>query len=330
MTRLGIERASTLARSMRLLAVVALVAALAAACGEDEPPPEPLLPAGFAEAALPDVPLDLYVFAAPEQPLTLPMSYVLDPASPVAALVPEFVEVGEATTWTGPSPDAFGASLRFADEAEAGAVGTYLETEDGPWHELDGSLLTLVQRDGVWARQARQAVQMDLRASLSTKYPDVWNLMQHLPADPPEPPVAAGFMRLNGGLIESLGERVGASGPGVTTALNTARVQDLAFALYQETPPALTDSIDADYLLATGTVALVVTESGYPGFVVGLGIGVFAGQAGLEEFELGETKAYYVGWGSLHIVLRHRGSVLFVALAAERERAEAVIAAVPE
>ncbi len=154
--------------------------------------------------------------------------------------------------------------------------------------------------------------------------------MQNLPADPPEPPVAAGFTRLDGGLIDSLGELVGASGPGITSALRTARVTDLVFALYQETPPAVTDSVDADYMTETGTVALVVTKSGYPGFVVGMGIGVFAGQAGLEEIELGEATAYYIGWGSLHIVLRQRGGVLFVALAGSRDRAEAVMATVPE
>ena len=330
MTRLHRGRPSAVARSLRLLAAATVVAALAAACGEDEPPPEPALPLGFAEAALPDVALDVYLFAAPERPLALPTRYFLDADSPAAELIPEFVEVGEARSWSGPTSGAFGASLRFTDEAEASAIGTYLEGADGPWHKLDGSLLTLVRGEGAWPRQARQAVELDLSASLAAKYPDVWDLLQDLPADPPEPPAAAGFTRLDGGLIDSLGELVGASGPGITTALKTARVKDLAFALYQEIRPALTDSVDTDYMLETGTAALVVTKSGYPGFVVGLGIGVFAGQAGLEEIESGETEAYYIGWGSLHIVLRNRGSVLFVALAADRERAEAVMAAVPE
>ena len=330
MTRLGGGRASAVASSVRLLAAAVMVAALAAACGEDEPPPEPALPPGFAEAPLPDVAVDLYAFAAPQRPLTLPTSYFIDGISLASSVIPGFIEVDEAATWSGPTPGSFGASLRFTDEAMASLIGSYLEESDGPWHELDGDSLTLVRGDGTWARQARQAVDLNLGAPISTKYPDVWDLMQNLPADPPEPPVAAGFTRLDGGLIDSLGELVGASGPGITSALRTARVTDLVFALYQETPPAVTDSVDADYMTETGTVALVVTKSGYPGFVVGMGIGVFAGQAGLEEIELGEATAYYIGWGSLHIVLRQRGGVLFVALAGSRDRAEAVMATVPE
>jgi hypothetical protein len=303
---------------------------VAAACGDDDTPQAPALPPGFADARLADVPLDLFVFASPEEPFALPTAYFLGADPPAAALLPDFFEAVEATTWIGPTAGSFGSTIRFAVVEEATAIGSYLEAGDAPWHVVEGEVLTLVRGDSVWARQAQQAVQLDLQATLQEKYPDIWALMQALPSEPPVPPVAAGFLRLNGDLIASLGEQVGASGDGITAALGTARVKDMAFALYQETAPDLPGSLDADYMLDTGTVALVVTESGYPGFVVGRGMGVFAGQAGMEEITLGDTQAYYVGWGRLHIVLRNRGATLFVALAAERERAESLMATVPE
>jgi hypothetical protein len=310
---------------------VALAALLAAAflgaCALTPTPSAPAaLPPGFPDT-LPDVSLGGYVYASQEGGFQILTKRFESKRLPLPQGTPGDFRVKYVTAMTGLDMDSFAASLDLSGEAQARLVHQYLEAAGGPWSRWEGDVLSVVAGDTPWAQEVRQALTARSTASFASKYPEAWDLLQRLPSAPPGKPVAAGFVRLNEAFLRELGALVGIDMEGFITAFNAARVGDIAFAFYSDRQLSMPREVNLDYFRDSGLAGLAVARSSYPGMLVAVAFGSLARQGGLERVSLaGGITAYYAAYGDLHVLVRQRSSLIFLAASMDRGKAEALAA----
>ncbi|MBI4233961.1 MAG: hypothetical protein HY686_05915 [Chloroflexi bacterium] len=313
----------------RGVALAALLLLVAVACGGQEEA-APALPPGFLEAGLPPVEVTTYIYAsAGERPLGLPSSHFVAGGSAALPGLPRTFGLRSLAAWAGPSTEAFGASAVLQDERTAILADLALSTQKEVWHRQRGDRLLLVQGSGAWAEGLREALEGGKTVSLQEQGAAAWGLLQRLPAAPSAPPVAAGFALLDEAKLRPLLSQVGVSPDDILNALKTARVRQVAFALYAADLQELPQKVDIASLQKVRASAMLVSKAEYPGFIVSTAFGVFASQAGLTKFRLGEVDAYYTSQEGLHLVVRPKGNLIYLAAAPSREDAEALMATVP-
>jgi hypothetical protein len=318
-------------RKWQAVIVFSIVLGLAGSgCGGDAPSDSTLvLPSGFTEASLPDVPLQVYVYVAQEAPLLMPVNVFEGQDISLDVDMPEPFQITELAAWADSHTEGFGWQARFVDTEQTTSIHEYLVRRDDPWHYWDNDRVTFVVGDSVWSQNAQQTVAVGMGTSLRDRYPDVWGLLQELPRSPPKALIAAGFMRLDGGLLQGFGEKGGINVGFAEQIFRVAGTKVFAFAVYGGTLPPLTSSVNADYFKGTGIAILAVTTSAYPSFLVSVGFDLLADMSGMEKIEVGEATAFYIAKGDLHIALCRRGSLLYLAFALTREHVEDLINSVP-
>ncbi|MBI2873383.1 MAG: hypothetical protein HYY00_09385 [Chloroflexi bacterium] len=316
------------------VAALALIVMMAAtACAEQARSGSPALPPGFTDTPLPQVDVNGYVYVAQGSPL-LVSAQSFGSQAPQESDRDLSVKASRLMAWLGPSADLFGGRAQFATSDDSELVLKRLTQEGAQdqrvWAQQQGDSVLLVKGAGDWATSLKEALLNNTNSTLKEKYPEVWELMELLPENPPNPPVAAGFLRELPTLVESLAGNRGLEIQGLQSALSFVKVESAAFAAYSqpmETLPAA--ELTAEELKQTGVGAVIVTKAGYPGFVVNMMLGSFASRAGLEEVSLGEEKVRYrVLDNRLHLMVRNFGSTLFIVAAPDRETAEALTKAV--
>lgn len=309
---------------------LALLFLLAGACGREEAQRSPALPPGFAEAFVPSADVKAFVYASQGQPLGIPLRrFDLPLPAPfsIPPGAPERVGLRSVTAWVGPSLDEFGAMADFSDQGQAQLLERFLQGHPSLWQTRQGAQLFLVRGSGPWAQGLRSGLPAS-RTTLSQRYSAAWDLLQELPANPPGKPLAAGFVQLDQEVLQGLARTAGVDPSSIIVALNTARVREVAFAVYAEKPLELPQQVDLDYVKKTGLGLLLVTRAGYPRFVVSAAFGTFVRQAGLEKFDLHGTTAYHAEQEGLHLVVRPKGNLIFVAISPDRTTGEALMATV--
>ena len=146
-------------------------------------------------------------------------------------------------------------------------------------------------------------------------------MVTNLPENPPSPPVAVGVARLDDGLSGALMNTIDLDLSSIDTAFALVRVNTLGFGVYTDAPIEVPESFDREFLESSVYGVLFVSNSDYSGLVVAYMLGVIADRVGMETIEIGSTNARYRTINGTHLVIKNRGTLVFAALAADRQNA---------
>jgi len=298
--------------------------AAAIGCATAAPPGKALLPDGIEDAKVPGVDGRGYLYFSADPPLALSAQTLLPPrqqAQPNALPI----KLQRATMVIGASLEHYAGILEFASDEDAQAAWELFAANTDPkqvWAKLSPPRMLLSGLGDPWGESAQASLNSDELVLLSEHDPVSWGLLTNLPADPPSRPVAAGVVKLEGGVLERFGSQAGLALEGLSDAFGLVRVDTVGFGVYSDSPIEVPARIDDAYLRDSRASVLFVTQSGYSGGLVAFMLSVVAGRNQMELIELGDTNARYRAIGGLHLVLKNRGSLVFAALAGSRAAAE--------
>ena len=319
----------TVRLSLALTAVLVAVGAFAA-CSAPAGPSTALLPAGIDEARVPEVESSGYVYFRSDPPLALRGNLFRISPRQVGPTpeIPEVVGLESATLVVAATSDSFGGLLKFASEADAQAAWLLVEEASlsAPvWGKLAPPQLLLAGGPESSRDAFQRALETGRLVSLRQYDPSGWNLMTRLPESPPFRPVAAGIVKLDGDILETVKQRIGLDLEGIGIAFAFVRVDSVAFGVYADTLPEISSQIDLEFLRQSGSGVLLVSHSEYPEFLVSFMVSVIAGRTGMETIALGSTNARYRALNGSHLVLKNKGSFMFAGLAGNRTDAERLV-----
>lgn len=311
----------------RLLVAVTLVAVLVSvgACSSAPKGGNPALPAGFRDTPLPDVAIKGYLYFRQEQPVVIPLKTLVEGYTAPPGY-PTEVGVSRWMVWVGPSPKDLGISLEVTDARALELVVQALAKQEMEFEHLQqGSNLLLLRGEGDWAQALKSAVADGRTVKLEERYGDSWELVTLLPEKPEGVPVAAGFGKLDEEFLNNLESEYSGPGGDVKRYASATRVNSTAFALYAHQPISRVEEFDQGFLKRQGLGVVLAARSGYPGFLINMLFGSAASRAGLTKRSVSEEDVYYAETQEMHLMVKNRGSVFFLALSPDEERAEALI-----
>ena len=310
------------------IVVSLLLLVVATACSSSVKPGNPLLPPGFFESQVPDVELNAYVYVGHNQEISIPLAGFGRGDSSDGAT--SLLALGHLGMWIGHSVDAFGGTFQFTGEGDAGRAAQRLQGEAGEqgggvWQHQVGSTITWVEGETAWAQELRAILEERRMSSLQLAYPRLWELMRLLPEEPPASSVAAGFLRVNEELLESVLGKAGVDLQGIAPALGFIGVENAVFGVYRQGPLKLPQRMTEEFIKESGASAVLIARSGYPGFMLSFMLGSFAGRAGLEKTQGGDEALWHRTVGDLHLVVKNIGNTVYLSVAGERKDAEALL-----
>ncbi|MBM3939571.1 MAG: hypothetical protein FJ318_01495 [SAR202 cluster bacterium] len=196
-------------------------------------PGEPELPPGFEARGIPDVELNAYVYGGSAQGVRLATSAFGD--SDLAGQTHSVPHVLEVAARAARSEWGVYADLR--DARAASALAARIEAGDRArqlsWVTASGSALHLgASTDPVWASDLQRAWSSDTRASIASRYPELWHTVRLLPEDAPGEAIAAGFIRNASSGVDTLLAGRGVEAAGLDGALASIKLENHAFAVY--------------------------------------------------------------------------------------------------
>lgn len=331
--------------AIQIASLIALitVALLLAGCSPSLVKPTPKLPPGFLETPVPAGDLSAYLYLSQGSPITIPLERFGDPAQAVGnprfVRIPETVGINRLALAVGPDLGSFGGAIEFESasrgfyndiQAEMAEIVASGQPEVTVWR--GNKELFLVRGTGGWADAMKVALQSGDASRFQDAYPDIWELMRLLPERPPGEPVAAGFLKVDTGLLDSLTSKAGLGLRGLGQALGAIRITDVAYVVYTDnTSLALPEDVGREYLEEAGVGAVFVVRSAYPGFLLSFFLNTFADRVGLQKgTEVSGEDVLSKDLDGMYLVAKPLDNTLFLVLAPTRERAEALMAAVLE
>ena len=302
-----------------ILALLFAVLAFALLNWSDAAVPGKALPSPFDEWAAPDVPMNAAVYVAPRRSAAVTVRADGE-ESELRAVRFEGVAIDPVREYA--------ARAEFADAEDVPEASDALEADI--WARTHGGTLWFGKPDNAWADMVRAAWGKEDRVPWAEREPAARRGWLLLPDGPPSPLLALGFVRNREDLLDrTLGE-LGVEAGGLGSALRLARMSLASFGLYGDFGEAPA-GIDADVLRGTGMGLVVVAESSYPAFVVGLLWGRVVSAARLEAVTLDGEEGHYRslddGW---HMTAKRYGRTLYFAVAPSRGEAEELALAIIE
>ena len=323
-------------RAFPLITAVLSLVLLLVGCSPTLEQTTPKLPPGFLEARVPEGDLSALLYLSQQPPVTIPLARFGNPLRALERLpligdiVPD-VGIDSLAAWVGPDLDSFGARVTFQQHVWAQAADVMLLGRDEVTRWREGGELYLVRGTGGWADAMKLALQSGDATRFQDAQPDIWDLMSLLPEQPPTDPVAAGFVRLEGDLMDLLSVRVGLDIGGIAQAFGAINVTDIVFVAYTDASLALPTEIGPDFFNEAGVGAIFVMRSTYPGFLLSFFLDNFADRLELEKGSVVSGQDVLVReFKDVHLVVKALGNTIFLALAPSREQAEALMASALE
>jgi hypothetical protein len=195
----------------------------------------------------------------------------------------------------------------------------------GGWIDVDSTSFRFGPASP-WGGRVRAAWAQQSFESFAVRYPGVWGDLQSMPQVPPYPPIAAGFVRNFGPLLEHMIGKAGIAVPSLTEGLSLARVGNIAFVAYANDFDQLPARLEPGSLRNLDVSILAVAESSYPAFVVSRLLDEFVSALGLDLIEVATATAYQREVSDdIHAVVLRDGTSLFFAIAPTAEGAISLI-----
>jgi hypothetical protein len=198
-------------------------------------------------------------------------------------------------------------------------------------HKRKDDWLYVFHGDVEWVEALKASLDSGSSVGIEEAYPDEWELIRYMPEVAPEEIIGAGFGKLDEEFMSGLGDQIGSLGSDVETIVDAVKVKSAAFGLYSADFPEVLPEFDADFLEGMDASGLVVTKTGYPGFIVSFIFGRAASGAGLQKMDIMGGDAYHKAMQEdLHVLVKNVGSAFFVTGAADLNKARALMESVLE
>ena len=284
---------------------------------------DPMLPPGFEGARLPDGDFNAYLYVSHSAPVAMPLEAFGE--SDNISTQPD-LELSSLGAWVGPNLDSFGAKVEFQGQMQAQAAEMALADDVEKWRE--GGTLRLVRGQGAWADDVETAMRAGDGVTFK-EYEDVWRLLRLLPEEPPLEPVAAGFIRADSDLLDSLTSKAGLDLGGLGQALGTINVEDIAYAAYVDDELRLPEHVDSEFVKDSGVAAVFVARSSYPGFILGFFLNAFADRVDLEsDTRIAGEDVLSRDMDGVHLLVKPLGSAIFIVVASEEQNSKKLMESV--
>jgi hypothetical protein len=180
-----------------------------------------------------------------------------------------------------------------------------------------------------WGNHVRTAWARQPSESFPARYPGVWKGLQSMPEAPPSSPIAAGFVRNFGPLLQDLISKADIAAPNLAEGLSLGRVDSISFVVYSDAFTQLPESIGPGLLRDLDISILAVADSAYPAFVVGLVLDAFVSALRLDPIGVASATVYQGKVAEdIHVVVFRDSATLFFAIAHAPEQAIALVEAV--
>ncbi len=225
----------------------------------------PLLPQGFADTLVPNVNLEGYVYFNQGSPITISAD-ILQGAAPQ-------ISADSAQVWLGPDANSIGGAVSFTSEANAQSSTQLIKSTGAPvWSLTSGKVIYVAARDsGQWTASLKDAVNRQQMVSPKIKYPEISGDFAYFPNKPPLKALAAGFLDLNGTLVDSIGAKLNLSLTSYESALKSAKISSISFVVYSGQPVEVSArTINEQYIKSLQLGVIAVGRSGYPGIAISL------------------------------------------------------------
>ena len=157
-----------------------------------------------------------------------------------------------------------------------------------------------------------------------------WDDLMLAPSEPPEPPIAAGFVRNVGDLLDTLIASSGVFVPNLSDALALVRIREITFVAYAKDIKSLPANVDPSVFRDLDASVLAIAQSTYPAAVVGQVFEGFAGAIGLTPIDIdGRTAHARALAPEIDLAVLRQGPTLYFAITPTRAQTEALIASIP-
>jgi len=275
---------------------------------ETKQPVPPLLPLGFEDSKVPDVPLDAYFYIDQGNPISVGEDLSL----------PFEGKANRALGCLSPSDSGEGSWARivFSSSGEAQAAYQAIPESQGSWKLCQDGDLFLVYGQGSGAQSLIRATTQNDFILFKNAYTDIYEVMNRLPTSPPGKAVGAGFIRstdnFNSWLREITGDEEIARE--IIDTLEEAKMEEVVFGVYSEKDLNLVNWEELDQ---SGLSALLIGKSSYPGLV----LSQVLPRVGLTEDFIDDEKIYVATFDSTHVAIKSVGSYLYIAVAPKPEEA---------
>jgi hypothetical protein len=298
-------------RRLITLAVLAMTQLVACAPAEA---PEGALPVGMRTAPVPPVRANAYVYVRPPGQVAFSSEALgLDDLTldSVDVLLAEGSD-GVAVRLISPTPVDAGVGVEALDSwVDTGPTGLRL----GP--------------ETPWGNKVREAWAGQPTRTFARHFESAWEDLQAMPEAPPATPIAAGFVRNFGSLLERLIGEAGVSVPNLADGLSLVRINQIAFVAYADDLERMPERVTPGVLRELDISLLAVADSSYPSAVVGQVFDGFVSSMGLTPVTISDRTGHERQLtGDIFVVVMREGATLFFAVAPTREQAAALVESV--
>lgn len=291
-------------KSFTLLYILLLLCALiAASCSGATPAAHTAsLPPGIEQLTVPGVSLDGVIYIAQDNPISTDRLF-------------SFPSIHQASLGLAPSASSQGLWLNVGFGSSDAATSAFNMTPEFNeiWKTKINQNLFAVYPNDQTSGPLIQAAQQNNFISFKTVYADEWNLLNNLPASPPGKPIGAGFIKITDNFKKwtSTIYKNEALLAELYDALGKVKIDTLGLGLYAKSDLNTINNLDYN---SWGLSLLLVGDSAYPGFVLSV-LANFLPSMGLQSATLNGETIYTKQQGSLYIMLKNAGGLVFAAVA---------------
>lgn len=309
-----------------LLLFLISIPIIAVGCQEEvtQPPAAPTR-SDLSTTLVPNIDIDMYVYAKQDNPTTVPKGLVgtsLDVVAESLAL------------WGIPTEDAFilGGGLTFVSVADAAEIHAQISGQAEIWTKLSDRTIYFVQGSGTVAETMKAAISKNNFKQYGDQ--NALREVALLPDSGTTKLATIGIVIPSGTLTELIANNINPDYSGtVNTLLTQARLQVITVGLYapqQIDVAEITQRIERGSIWESDLGILALIKSGLPGFVVSPIVKNMLDDSGYVETTIGELTLYKgsldVGNGKdIPILIRVEGNRIYATVSGQESYARMII-----
>jgi hypothetical protein len=283
----------------------------------------------FSVLKVPDVDLDVYVYAKQKNLTTIPADIIN---------MSHDIQVESLAIWGAPGENemAFGMGLTFKDDATAKEIYNLIAEDPSLWKWLSSNNLYVVLESGSAADSLKTAIQNNNFVIYNnTKLIEAANM---LPKSVRAKLIAIFMAEPSSQLIDFISTNISpGTGKQMNEVLQLADLQLLIAGLYS--PHEINIARAMEVVKGEGNVAkldlglIIGIKSGLPGFLVEPRVKRVLIEQGLVETTVGEFTLYKGVWsnpytGDIPVIARIEGSYVFITISGQESYAETLITSI--
>ena len=312
-----------------ILALLLITPIVAIGCQQELEPPPAAPPSRLSSTLVPNIPLDVYLYARQSRPTTIPAD-MID--------APQDVNIESLAVWGVPAGDefAFGIALALASDSEAAVVYDKIELEAYGWKKRSGRTIYLVYGSGLAAESLKTAI-----ANNDFKYYDDQESLKAaaiLPGGSTTELAAIALAKPSKALLDFIIKATNTRRPDqIDLILKLANLKMVAGGLYS--PHQVEVAVISKVIAGGSRISdlnlgwRVLAESGHPGFLVEFAAERLLERSELTETKLGDLDVYQGLWEvengeDVHVLVRIEGNYILAAVSGQEAYAETLITSI--